>query len=117
VIAVSPSQCGTTSDLLVRIKSMTNIAAEITPAVPASAAVRSGKRSGVRPCKASKPPEHAMSESATSSGRLEAMLKIVVAAKYMRKCSFSQPSPVRGMNFVGSSVARTSETIAVAPSI
>jgi hypothetical protein len=96
---------------------MTNVAAEITPAAPASAAVRSGKRSGVRPCKASKTPEHAISENATSSGRLEAMLKMVVVAKYMRKCSFSQPSPVRGINFVGSSVARTSEATAVAPNM
>jgi hypothetical protein len=96
---------------------MTNVAAEITPAGPASAAVRSGKRSGVTPCKASKTPEHAIRENATSSGRLEAMLKIVVAAKYMRKCSFSQPSPVRNINFVGSSVARTSEATAVPPNM
>ena len=96
---------------------MTNVAAESTPAAPASAAMRSGKRSGVRPCKASKTPEHAISDNATSSGRLEAMLKMVEAAKYMMKCSFSQPSPVRGIIFVGSSVARTSEATAVAPNM
>jgi hypothetical protein len=96
---------------------MTKVAAEITPADPARAAVRSGKRSGVRPCKTSKTPEHVISEHATSSGRLVAILKIVVTAKYMIKCSFSQPSPVRGINFVGSSVARTTAATAVAPNI
>jgi hypothetical protein len=45
------------------------------------------------------------------------MLKMVEAAKYMMKCSFSQPSPVRGIIFVGSSVDRTSEATAVAPNM
>ena len=103
------------NDALAEFQSMTNVAAEITPAVPASAAIRSGKRSGVRPCKASKNTEQTINETATTNGLREAMHKMVVVAKYIRKCSFPQPSPVRGTQPVGSNVARTSAASPVAP--
>ena len=64
-----------------RITSVTNVAAEITPVAPHSAEVKSGKRSGVRPCKASRIPANIISEPATIIGLREALDKIVVVTK------------------------------------
>jgi len=96
------------NDALAEFQSMTNVAAEITPAIPASAAIKSGKRSGVRPCKASKNTEQTINETATTNGLREAMHKMVVVAKYIRKCSFPQPSPVRTKRQSASRLVRPS---------
>jgi hypothetical protein len=66
---------------LIKRKSMTNVAPDITPAAPQSAEVKLGKRSGVRPWQASKIPANIISATATTYGLREAMHKIIVVAK------------------------------------
>jgi len=93
---------------------LTSTAAEMAPPAPRSAAVISGMRSGVSPCKLSRSADTTISEIATIGGLGQAMHNTVAVKRYARKCSVCHPRPVRGTSPVGRSEARASAVRVVA---